>query len=193
MSKNHNDDFKILAPIYEKFIQPRKLNPWMEFIVHKRPQKLLDVGGGTGRITQNFKGIVPKLFLADSSLPMLKAAKKKHLFSETCCMVEKLPYASGSFDCIVMVDAFHHVVNQKEALDEIIRILSDEGFFILEEPDIKHFQVKIIALFEKITGMRSHFFRVEDILDMLKQRNIKVETHYDSINFFMIFEKIVSN
>ncbi len=189
MSKNKNDDFKLLAPIYERFIHQRKSIPWMDRIRSRKPISLLDIGGGTGRITQNFQDIVTKLFLADFSLPMLLAANNKQLFNETCCMVEKLPYAPESFDCIIMVDAFHHVINQQEALDEVFRTLTTTGIFILEEPGIDHWQVKIISFFEKIAGMRSRFFRVQEILRMVNQSNIKIEIHNDGINYFIIFEK----
>ncbi len=190
MKRKHNDDFRFLASIYERFIHPRKSLPWAHYLEDVHIKNMLDIGGGTGRITQNFHPAIPLLFLADFSFPMLRAAHRKRLFLETCCQVEKLPYCDQAFDSIVMVDAFHHLIDQKSALQELLRVMKVDGVFILEEPDIEKWQVKLIALGEKIVGMRSKFFRVDEIEKMINSEIFTLKIERDSVNYFLIIRKL---
>lgn len=190
MNKKFNDDFKNLATIYEHFVHPRKSLPWLHFLDEIKITSMLDIGGGTGRITENFYPEIPLLYLADFSFPMLQAAHRKRILLETCCLVEKLPFRDESFDCVIMVDAFHHLVDQKTALHEVIRVLRVGGVFILEEPDIEKWQVKLIAIGEKILGMRSKFFRKEEIIQMLNPHNLAIKIEHNSINYFVRIKKI---
>ncbi len=185
-----NDDFRLLALIYERFIHPRKSLPWAHYLEDVHIRNLLDIGGGTGRITQNFHPAIPFLFLADFSFPMLRAAHKKNLFLETCCQVELLPYCDQAFDSIVMVDAFHHLIDQKSAMQEVLRVMKVGAIFILEEPDIEKWQVKLIALGEKIAGMRSKFFRVNEIVKMIDFEDFTLKIERDSVNYFIIIKKL---
>jgi ubiquinone/menaquinone biosynthesis C-methylase UbiE len=67
-----------------------------------------------------------------------------------------------------MVDAFHHLEQQEASLRELWRVLSPEGLLIIEEPDIREFAVKLIALAEKMTLFRSHFIPAEKIAHLLR-------------------------
>lgn len=190
MKKKIRDDFRNVASFYENVIHSRKDNPWMNIVLSMETSRLLDIGGGTGRVLEAFHPQVSGLFLADFSLPMLAAARRKNLFCETCCLVEKLPYCENVFDCIIMVDAFHHLVHQQAAIDEALRVLKHGGIFILEEPDINKWGIKLIALGEKLLGMRSHFFRQEEIQKMLNAYSVQVENYTYTNNFYLVIHKI---
>ena len=56
-----------------------------------------------------------------------------------------------------MVDALHHVIDHKETIDELWRLLTPGGTMVVEEPDVRTFGVKLIAIAEKLALMRSHF------------------------------------
>jgi len=56
-----------------------------------------------------------------------------------------------------LVDAFHHVKDQRIALRELLRVLKPSGRLVIEEPDVRRLPVKIVALLEKLFLMRSHF------------------------------------
>lgn len=47
--------------------------------------------------------------------------------------VQQLPYADAAFDRVVMSHVLAHVVNDREALRELIRVLDVDGRFILQE------------------------------------------------------------
>lgn len=169
------DHFNLISPIYD-WVFGRSANlrirEWIELEPHHR---LLDVGGGTGRVTVRFLSTTPKAFVVDSALKMLQKAQLKGVPAINAHS-EALPFQSKAFDRIIMVDAFHHVADQQLTLDEIWRLLAPGGRLIIEEPDIRHGAVKLIALGEKLLLMRSQFQKPKDILAMCNYEDVE-NTH----------------
>ncbi len=81
---------------------------------------------------------------------------------------EDLPYPAESFDAIIMVDAFHHVIDQQQTLKELFRVLKPGGTIVVKEPDINTFAVKLIAIAEKLLLMRTHILSGEQIAGMFE-------------------------
>lgn len=50
----------------------------------------------------------------------------------------RVPLASASCTKVIMVDAFHHVPNQREILGELHRILTSDGIVAMFEPGVGH-------------------------------------------------------
>jgi len=164
------DHFGLLAPSYERLIRPAfpaRLAEWLDL---PAGGNLLDVGGGTGRIAQFFSARAGLTVVADISLGMLRFAARKPGVVPLRAASEHLPLADETFDRIVMVDALHHVEDARQTLGELWRALRPGGRLIIEEPDIRAFPVKVIALFEKLVLMRSHFFSGEQIVNMLSDK-----------------------
>ena len=84
---------------------------------------------------------------------MLREAKRKEGLQPICTDSEKLPFLENSFERIMMVDALHHVNHQQQTADELWRVLKPGGRIVIEEPDIRIFGVKLLALAEKIAMM----------------------------------------
>jgi len=118
---------------------------------------VLDAGGGTGRVAQFFVGKAAAVVVADQTFEMLQEVRKKDGLSGVCALTEEMPFNDGHFCCIVMVDALHHVADQAATIRELWRLLKPGGSIIIEEPDIRNFKVKVLALAEKLALMRSRF------------------------------------
>ena len=189
MKTSHKDDFKFLSGFYDRIIHKRNDIFWIDSFDGTMSDTVIEIGGGTGRILENFQNRAPHLYLCDYSFSMLKKAKQKNLFSEVCSQAELLPFSSESFRFIVMVDTLHHLINPSVAINEIIRILDKQGLFIIEEPDIRNWKIKLIAIFEKILGMRSHFYREKEIIQMIKSNQVQVKTSYENNNFCIQIRK----
>ncbi|NTV37180.1 MAG: class I SAM-dependent methyltransferase [Anaerolineaceae bacterium] len=152
-----NIHFDWLARWYDKLIGPPENRDLHDILELPIPGGLLEVGGGTGRAALPLCPEVGRLVICDLSLPMLRQAHVKGCLLTTQGRVEHLPYPDGSFERILAVDAYHHFPDQPGALREMIRVLAPGGMLVIEEPDIRTFGVKLIALMETLLLMDSHF------------------------------------
>lgn len=104
--------------------------------------KVLDVGGGLGLFSLNFKLNFPKseIFILDYSLhegiretltknPTLRI--KDYIKAD----IQKVtPFDSNNFNLIFALDILEHVENPSIAIDEILRILKKNGLLFVSVP-----------------------------------------------------------
>jgi ubiquinone/menaquinone biosynthesis C-methylase UbiE len=151
------DHFDFLAPLYDIIFRPADPRELFGRIGLPVTGALLDAGGGTGRVSQFFQGMADPIIVADLSHPMLTQARRKDGLRPVCSHSERLPFADGSFARIIMVDAFHHVCDQRSTAAELWRVLAPGGRLVIEEPDVRTAGVKLLAAAEKLALMRSRF------------------------------------
>jgi len=159
------DHFNFIGPIYDLVFGRSESKKIVELTELRKDQNLLDVGGGTGRVTVLYKTISNNLLIVDSAQNMLRKAQEKGIRT-VCSQSERLPFRDLKFDRIIIVDALHHVRDQQQTLDEMWRLLAPGGKIIIEEPDFQYFLVKLVALGEKLLLMRSHFLAPQKIIEM---------------------------
>jgi len=157
------DHFDLLAPFYDRVIRGPGDTPLLELLAPPAPGWLLDAGGGTGRVAAALAGHFERIVIADGSRPMLGQALAKGCCAAVVGYTERLPFDDGNFARVIMVDAYHHLSDQQASLRELWRVLAPGGRLVIEEPDIRLFAVKLVALAEKLALMRSHFMRAEAI------------------------------
>jgi ubiquinone/menaquinone biosynthesis C-methylase UbiE len=150
---------------------------------------LLDAGGGTGRVAQFMSGKAHPIFVVDLSYKMLSVAREKDGLNPVCSHTECLPYPDASFERIIMVDALHHVCDQRQTVDELWRVLKPGGRLVIEEPDVRSFTVKLIAIGEKLALMRSHFLAPQRIVDLFHYPNAEVRMETRNYNAYIIAKK----
>jgi demethylmenaquinone methyltransferase/2-methoxy-6-polyprenyl-1,4-benzoquinol methylase len=186
------DHFGFLAPFYDKLIKPKAPEYLWEFLQLPTDGLLLDAGGGTGRVAQFMTEKSASVVLADLSLQMLAEAPEKGDFFRVCSHTEFFPFPEGSFSRILMVDALHHVCDQPQTAQELWRVLAPGGFLVIEEPDLRTFSVKLVAIAEKIALMRSHFLSPPEIASLFSdpQAKVRIETETDGFNAWVIVQKI---
>lgn len=167
------DHFAAIASIYAR-VSYSKTDAMREVACLPMRGKLLDVGGGTGRVASAIRNLVDDAFVADVSLGMLKEAPRSVL-KPVCGGSESLPFADNSFERVIMVDALHHVINQAHSAREMFRVLKPGGVLVIEEPDIRTFGVKLIAIAEKLLLMRSHFLAPDDIMKLFPSEEKQIK------------------
>jgi ubiquinone/menaquinone biosynthesis C-methylase UbiE len=151
------DHFGFLAASYERFIEVTVPEKLLQLLDLSNSDTVLDAGGGTGRVAQFLAENSHLTVVADPSRKMLRQAHRKTGVRSACSPGEHLPFPAGTFDRVIMVDAFHHVGNQTEVARELWRVLKPGGRIVIEEPDIRTFPVKLIAVGETLLLMGSHF------------------------------------
>ncbi len=177
-----NGHFDLMASFYDRIFglpHPTHLRVLLDL---PTPGRLLDVGGGTGRMAQTLHHQVGQVIIVDNSAGMVRQATSKGL-TAVLGEVEALPFAEGVFSRVLVVDAFHHFRNQSEAAQELVRVLSPHGRLVIQEPNVKRWAVKAVALGERLLLMQSRFSGMEDLVDLFQRRRGKViasqeEDHY---------------
>jgi demethylmenaquinone methyltransferase/2-methoxy-6-polyprenyl-1,4-benzoquinol methylase len=183
------DHFGFLAPFYEFLIRPR--DPEKIWSLAHLPSDgiVLDAGGGTGRVAQFLRGLAAQIVVADESLEMLREAQKKDGLQPVLSYTEDLPFKNDTFDCIIMVDALHHVTDQLKTTEDLWRILKPGGRLIIEEPNIHSLGVKFIALAEKLALMRSHFLSPQQIAFLFQGKSSIIRAELEDALGRIIIEK----
>ena len=166
------DHFDLVARFYDRvfhFLGPEQL---VRLLQPQPSERILDIGGGTGRVSQTF-GDDYVVVVCDPSWGMLKETRQKQMIA--CCgLAEHLPFADGAFDRIVMVDTFHHLHDQRVAAKETLRVLRPGGRSVIEEPDIRRWVVKWTALGERLLLMRSRFYSIADLARVFKEAGARI-------------------
>jgi len=183
------DHFDLIAPIYERVIRP-KPNERLLSVMQADPEGiLLDAAGGTGRIAQFLASKARRILLLDASFGMLTHSKASAQLEIVCALTEHLPLPDALVSQIIMVDALHHVIDPEKTAAELWRVLRPGGRIVIEEPDIRTFAVKLVALFEKLALMRSRFHTPDQIAHFFSfpgaHTHIEIEDH----NAWVVIDK----
>ncbi len=155
--------FDWVAPFYDWVIRSPNQDTLRELLRLPIDGLMLDAGGGTGRVSAQFRSQVGNLVISDLSHAMLRQAYGKCTRCPVRSQVERLPFADARFERVMVVDALHHFNNQREGLRELLRVLKPGGRLVIEEPDVNRFAVKLVALGEKLALMQSRFLKPEEI------------------------------
>jgi demethylmenaquinone methyltransferase/2-methoxy-6-polyprenyl-1,4-benzoquinol methylase len=121
---------------------------------------------------------------------MLEQARTKAGVITICSNTEKLPFRSEIFERIIMVDALHHVSDIYATINELWRVVRPGGRIVIEEPDIQAFPVKILAVLEKLTLMRSHFTSPQNIQKAFYSTKARHRLIREGITSWVIVDKL---
>jgi ubiquinone/menaquinone biosynthesis C-methylase UbiE len=183
------DHFSLLAPFYDRIfagLDPAQLRALLALPA----RRLLDVGGGTGRVASLLAGDVEQVVIADPSPGMLGGAKAKRGLLPTRAHAERLPYPDDAFDRILIVDAFHHFLDQSQAAPELLRVLAPGGRLVIEEMNYERLPVKLVALGEKLALMGSRFYRSGELGRLFEGPGRGVTVHSDhAVSVWVVVEK----
>ena len=150
--------------------------------------RVLDIGGGLGLFSMNFKLNFPKssVIILDKSLykgikeiltkyPTLKITNYVQEDIQT-----KTPFDSNSFDLIFALDILEHVENPSIAIDEILRILKKDGLLFISVPTESVFLKLVRRLMGTVRNIEvnPHWLGMvsseKDFFKKLQQKDIKI-------------------
>ena len=126
-----------------------------------RHKTVLELATGTGLIAKHIVNAAAHIEATDASPEMITEAKRDNRSAKLHFSVQdmfRLPYADQSFDVVIVSNALHIVPQPEKALQEIKRVLKDDG--VLIAPTFTHagnsFSGKVKAFFMKLAGFPLH-------------------------------------
>ena len=170
--------FDLVAPVYDALhIGARKTARTVAALAEFKPtDRVLDLGGGTGRVARFFVGSVASVTVADPSEKMLAQCKRKQGLACVLAEAEHLPFADASFEKVIIVDAFHHFANHERVIAEVRRVLAPDGAAILEEFNPETLAGKIGERIERLFGMSAvHYFAPRDLATLWQRHGFSTD------------------
>ena len=145
-----------------------------------RHKTVLELATGTGLIAKHIVNAAAHIEATDASPEMIAEAKRDNRSAKLHFSVQdmfRLPYADKSFDVVIVSNALHIVPQPEKALQEIRRVLKDDG--VLIAPTFTHaensFSGKTKAFFMKLAGFPLHSkWTQEEYLSFLQQNRWRV-------------------
>ena len=183
------DHFGLIAPFYDRVFKTGDISKLIDCLKLDYGEFVLDAGGGTGRIGSALRKIGMNIIVVDASFRMLQLARGEKDLRSVCCLAENMAFQNESFDRIMMIDTFHHVRNQIKTVKELWRIVKPGGRIVIQEPDINNIAVKLIAMFEKLLGMRSKFLEAEILIAMFEGANSSYYVERTDFHYYAIIQK----
>lgn len=98
-----------------------------------KAKTVLEVATGTGLIAKSIVNAAAHIEATDVSAKMILEAKRDNQSARLHFSVQdmfRLPYAQKSFDVVIASNALHIVPHPEKALQEIRRVLKDDGVLI---------------------------------------------------------------
>lgn len=112
------------------------------FLEGKHFRHAVDVGGGYGRLSVVLREFANKVTLAEPSAKQLELAEEfldKFPDIERCQMeAAHLDFHDNSVDLIAFVRVMHHLPDPRAEIAEISRILSPDGYAVIEAANYSH-------------------------------------------------------
>ena len=145
-----------------------------------RHKTVLELATGTGLIAKHIVIAAAHIEATDASAEMIAEAKRDNRSAKLHFSVQdmfRLPYANQSFDVVIVSNALQIVPQPEKALQEIKRVLKDDGTLIA--PTFTHagnsFSGKVKAFFMKLAGFPLHSrWTSEEYLRFLRQNGWSV-------------------
>lgn len=206
--KNHNEEFSRKFDVEEylersnfiiRFIELRRIRSIINALDDENADTVLDVGCGNAFLLEKLKA--KKSFGIDLSLNNITKAqrrlKDKGHFLLLRANAESLPLEKAKFDTVICTEVIEHVQNPESVLKEIIRVLKEDGTFIITIPNDTLINKLKKAL--RVTGLQKllsieygggkewhiHVFTRKSMNDLLIKYGLRIERSWGFPYFFL--------
>jgi len=189
------------APAYDR---EAKWNPAIRmeqgviipFLNPRKPDKILEVGCGTGRLTIPISRKCKAIVGLDSSERMLDIARKKSAGYKNIRYMQsdaekRLPFDDTLFDKVVCPLVMNHIKDIQKFFNEVHRILASDGVMVFDDPnpDSKILHVAHKSLLDKYYDLGKRLFylhSLDDYVHALHRSGFEIER----IKFFRFDDRI---
>lgn len=183
--------FDSYANIFPKEISPNdgRLEAVLAHLGNLNDKKILDAGCGKGRFAVEIKKIYPscEVYGIDISKELLQEVPDNIIKQEGSIL--NMAYESETFDGVLCVEVLEHALRRKKAIEELCRILKENGRIIIIDKNIEKLGRLEIADFEQ-------WFDKNDVKTILEKYCRKVQVkeisydHYEADGLFLAWTGI---
>ncbi|MBN1765352.1 MAG: class I SAM-dependent methyltransferase [Sedimentisphaerales bacterium] len=102
----------------------------------RQDHDILEIGCGIGILTNMLTRRGYRIKGTDIATEAIKYGRVKYPGADLEVQAgESLSFADGSFDMVISFDALEHIFNVDAHLDEVYRVLRDNGYYLLATPN----------------------------------------------------------
>jgi O-antigen biosynthesis protein len=120
-------------------------------LVPGHARRILDVGCGSGKLGSLLKREYPHRHVTGVEINTAVAAEARAVLDAVIVgdiQHMPLPFASGSFDCIIFADVLEHTLDPAAILRTVRPLLAPQGVIVCSIPNMRHYTV-ILQLIRK--------------------------------------------
>lgn len=173
---NSKEGYKITADYYDK-----KVSYWDSFekdmilplLGNLEDKKILDIGAGTGRLSERMVKNGAEVFALDISKEMLDKIRTKKV-KKIIGDAENLDFSDDSFDIIVATFLIVHLKDPTRFFDEVYRVLKPDGKFLLT--NINQRKAPAVKTAQGLIEIESYYHRPDYVLEKLESMAFGVDT-----------------
>lgn len=180
MDANRNDIFEFSRASFH-------LDRYIFASNYAKGKIVLDAACGTGYGSKIIKeqGKAEKVIGLDNNFASVKYAESKYSSYDITFInasITQLPFSNETFDLVVSFETIEHIAQENEMLNEIIRVLKNNGQLILSTPndwgvgELAPFHVRSYTL-EKLEQTLSPHFAVNEIYNQNSGTRGRKENH----------------
>jgi demethylmenaquinone methyltransferase/2-methoxy-6-polyprenyl-1,4-benzoquinol methylase len=172
--------FNRVAPLYDRLMPSASADALSEGLaLSRRPvDTVLDVAGGTGRAARALSRLVDTagdrsdaartsgVVVVDQALEMLRVARRR---GHDCVAADatRLPVSDDGVDAVTVVDALHHVRDQRALVREARRVVAPGGVVVVADFDPTTLRGTALVALEDAVGFDSTFSTPDDLARFL--------------------------
>lgn len=109
-------------------------------------KRILDVGCGSGFYAELFQSWGNEVVGLDITREGVVATRRRGVQAMLCDVETPLPLSSASFDMVLCLELFEHLLQPELALSEAHRVLKEGGTLILTTPNYAYWSLRLLYL-----------------------------------------------
>lgn len=158
----------------EKYLNSFEQGEIFSILGDIKDKNILDIGAGTGRLTNILVQKGAKVTALDISKEILEVLHRKNPLVKTVVgEAENLPFKDKSFDVIISAFLIVHLKDLTIFFNEVYRVLKDNGYFLLT--NINQKEAPEIDTAKGLIKIESYYHRPEEVRKVLTEAVFNIE------------------